>query len=287
MQNGNEVNMHKTTNADVRIINEIEKKLSISIPQLNVIRTGVIGYKLKNNRITALAINSINCQTVLEKIFTLENLELLILNDTEISSIPDSIGNLKKLSDLSLKQNVIEVVTEHLLNLPKLKYLNLSNNKLVKFRVNEGQLALIKSIELENNHLKIVEFEENSCFLLEGLFLNNNNISEININNLSNLKFFSIQYNNLTKIPDVENLTKLIGLEVDFNGITEFNNQIKSLKNLETLSISYNKIRRIDFTNGRFNKIPHFFFNGNPFDKASKKKLRQLVKVKSNSIFFV
>ena len=277
-----------TVNREISIINEIEQFLAISIPQVKTVRTGIIGYKFSNNHVTGLVLNSLNCEGILERIFALENLETLILNDTEINEIPDSIKNMKKLSELSFRQNFIQIIPKNLFELTNLRFLNLSNNRLRDFHVNEGQLPLIRIIALENNLIDCVTIEENSCLILEALYLNNNNLTKLNIENLINLRYLALQYNKLIELPDLKKLNKLISLELDFNGLTDIANIVDILTNLETFSISYNRIEKIDFTNPSYRKIPHFFFNDNPLDKTSKKQLSHFTKTKSKpkNIFF-
>lgn len=284
MSMNDENNTNKTNNDEIAILNEIEQTLSISIPQTNYIGNGKTGYKLSHNHIIGLSISSVSCQKVLEKLFTLTHLEKLVLNDTEIVSIPESISNLKNLSELSLKNNLLETVPEALLDLPHLKTLILNKNKLHTLKTKEGQLALVKTLEIENNLLKTVDFAENSAFVLEGLFLSNNEITELNISNLVNLKYMSVQYNNLTEIPRIRNLTNLNTVELDFNAIKEFNITELDINKIVNFSITYNKIPVIDFNIAK--KIDYFIYDGNPLDKKSTKQLKQIAKSKPSNFFY-
>jgi len=281
----NDENMiNGTTNNELTILNEIEKILSISIPETSYIGNGKTGYRLSHNHIIELSINSVNCQEALEKIFTLTHLEKLALNETELTFIPDSISNLINLSELSLKNNLIKSIPDALLDLPQLKTLNLNKNRINTLKTTEGQLALLKTLEIENNLLETVVFAENSAYILEGLFLSNNNITVLNISYLINLKYVSVQYNNLTEIPVITNLTKLNTIELDFNAIEEFNVIESDLNKIVNFSISYNKISTIDFTVAK--KIDYFIYDGNPLDKKSTKKLSQIAKSKPSNFFY-
>ena len=265
---------------DVTIIHEIEQQLEISIPEVMGLRNGKTGFKTFHGHIIELSIVSINTQKVLEKIFTLNYLEKLILNETEISEIPENINNLTKLNYLSLKQNSLNSLPENLLNLPSLSYLNLSNNKFQTFVTKEGHLSLLKTLEFENNSITKIIFAENSGYLLENLLLNNNKIEELNVEYLINLRYLSVQYNHLAVLPTVKNLSKLTTLELDFNQITELTIDLENVLNLVIFSISYNKIKDIDFSDIYLKNISYFLFDGNPLDKKSQKRLKNYVKAK-------
>ncbi len=270
--------------SDVKVIREIENILSISIPEVNFMRNRKNGYKLQHNHITELSIHSVNCQKILENIFSLDHLEKLILNDTELKFIPESIKNLQNLIELSLKNNSLEFIPDELLDLPNLRTLNLTKNKIQSFITKEGQLSLLKSLEIEKNVLKTVEFAENSAFILESLLLNKNNIEKLDISKLVNLKQLSAQFNHLTEIPDTTNLPKLHTMELDFNEIREFTINENNINKIINLSISYNKISTIDFAITK--KIDYFIYDGNPLDKKSIAQLKHISNSKSSNLFY-
>ena len=277
---------------DITILNEIEQLLSISLPRVSRIIVGRIGYKITHNRITQLSLYGIDSEIVLDKIFSLEKLEKLILNESNLSFLPDTIGNLKNLQVLLLKGNSLVNIPQSLLNLPNLRILDLSNNNLKTWNLREGELPLLKVLEINHNKLELVNFGENASFLLEELYVNHNNVITLNVDHLINLRNLSAQYNNLEAFPKVNNFKKLSVLELDYNHIKEFSINVDSLPNLENLSINYNKIENIDFSNKKFQKLPHFYYSGNPIDKKCMKQLQHFVKAKAkarartSSIFF-
>ena len=287
MNDSEEIRKNNTFNEDLLILHDIEKQLTVLIPEVTIIRSRKLGFKFTKNHITELSLISVNSQDVLDKIFRLRYLEKLVLVETELTYIPDSIGNLTQLSDLSLKENSLEFVPDKLLELPNLKYLNLSNNKLKSFMTIEGQLSVLRTLELENNHLIKVKFEENSGFLIENLFLSNNEITDLTIDHLVNLEFLSAQFNHLSRIPEIKELKKLNTLELDFNIITDFRIDLDKLPFLVNFSISYNKISKINFSNAKLIRIPYFFFDGNKLDKDSKRQLHQYSKTKGLKTNFI
>lgn len=275
-----------TNKKDITILKEIEQLLSITLPSLPIVIMGKIGYKITNNRITELSLQGIDSQSVIDKIFSLENLEKLILNDSKISFIPDSIKNLKNLKVLFLKGNSLEFVPQNILDLPNLRSLDFSNNKLTSLRIKEDQFTLLKVLELDNNMLEEIIFEDNSCFLLEELYVNRNKLAGLNIDHLINLKYLCAQNNHLQAFPKVNNFEQLTILELDYNNMNDFSIDVNTLPNLENLSISYNKITKINFSNKKLQKLPHFFYDGNPIDKKSIKKLHNFAKTNSSSFFY-
>lgn len=269
--NNNLINDFNTTSDsnDIKIMELIEDKLSITIPELELIQHNKLGYKLKNGFVTELSIFSIRCDKVFDIICSLSKLEKLLLNKTNITTISFSIHKLRNLIYLDLKNNSINYIPKELLQLPCLKYLDLSFNNLKTFKTFKNDLPSLEIIILDHNDLEEVNFSANSCNNLLECHLNNNKLFHVDVDNLKSLRYLALQNNKLCCLPKIGFLSNLETLEMHYNDLTEVTTDFTNLRSLGHMSLSYNKIFNIKFDTLNQKSIKYLFLNGNPLNKQS------------------
>lgn len=107
---------------------------------------------------------------------------------------------------------------------------------------NRSELKLTES-DVDNLFNELIAIKEK----VEKLYLNGVGITKIpkSINELSNLTFLSLIYNDITNIPD----------------------ELCSLNNLRELSLDNNKIRNLPECIGNMKKLTHLYLSNNPIEK--------------------
>lgn len=158
-------------------------------------------------------------------VFSMPNLQSLILTDNDLTKIPDDIGNLTKLVSLYIYFNKLSTLPAAIGKLAKLEYLYIGNNKLTTLPDAIGNLKKLESMVLDAN-------------LLTSL--------PESIGNLKKLETMALDDNRLTTLP--ESIGKLVNLEVlylDNNRLTTLPESIGDLKNLQELSLTGNPIMSI------------------------------------------
>ena len=92
------------------------------------------------------------------EIFSLSNLEYLVLTHNKFQDLPSEIGQLKNLKELTLKNNEITFLPKEIGKLESLKILNLKKNKLTTVPDELAELENLEQLWLNGN--KILEEEE-------------------------------------------------------------------------------------------------------------------------------
>ncbi|KAH9750425.1 Receptor-like protein 7 [Citrus sinensis] len=192
-----------------------------------------------------------NLANLVEK---LSNLETLDLGDASIrSTIPHNLANLSSLSFVSLRNCELEGrILSSFGNLSKLLHLDLSLNELQgELLVSIGNLHSLKELDLSTNILSSeLPTSIGNLSSLKKLDLSQNRFfGELptSIGNLGSLKVLDLSRNGLFgQLPSsLRNLTQLIVLSLSQNfyrGMIELDFLLTSLKNLEALVLSSNRL---------------------------------------------
>jgi len=113
-------------------------------------------------------------QTLLNRIHTFKNLEVLDLDMGNLKEIPPKIGQLTQLKYLKLQNQLLERIPTEISHLKKLQALYLSDNQ-IKYLPNAvGQLTQLKRLDVSKNSLVRISSSVGNLKLLEILDLNCN-----------------------------------------------------------------------------------------------------------------
>jgi len=224
------------TEVPIEIVNSNITDLSLNNNSLTTLDNLPSTLKIltcKSNYLTSLSKNllelpyivkldiSFNCLTSIKGISSLTKLETLLLQKNDLNKADFlEITCLKRIIQLDLSENKLRntVNIECLYNIPTLEYLCLNDNELKYWIIAKDMLSL-QQLHMKGNSLKdlIVNCE-----------------APIEILNLSN--------NELTSIKDIFKLKKLQELHLEYNNITEIQNEINDCSLLKVLNLSYNRI---------------------------------------------
>jgi len=147
----------------------------------------------------------------------------------------------------------------------------------------------LRMLSLRNTNLDVVSELPNS---LQSLKIANNPLLEVDLSNLSQLKFLEISSCQLPDI-DVSSLHQLISLNLNNNALTQISleglttlkaldlrrNRLSSLRinhlvNLEILNINYNQIHYIDLIG--LDNLQFFHFKGNGLEEINADRIAPL-----------
>jgi Leucine-rich repeat (LRR) protein len=158
-----------------------------------------------------------------QKVYSMENLEVMIAMEDCIRLIPGWISHLKRLA-----------------------YINLTNNSLKRFDSFASNRNLEKMI-LPGNAIREIPHEIYQLASLKVLDLNMNQIVVLSeeLFALTVLSELRLEYNQIKKIPKlVRNFKNLKILELSFNQLADIPFEISKLRNLEQLGLTGNNIKR-------------------------------------------
>ncbi|KAL9978290.1 hypothetical protein ACROYT_G015789 [Oculina patagonica] len=250
--------------------------LDISSNQIEMLPRGILANVITLQRLDA-SLNKIN-ELYNETFRNLSSLVRLNLERNRIANLPAGVfDNLKSLSYLNLLGNKIEILPPGVFrNLKTLKTLELGSNKIKELPTGVFQETnLLRHLDLGVNSIKYLEADVfQKMTLLETLNLRINEIGNIPRDSFKNLKELRQLYlmtnklvfledgllqsntklgklelseNQLTTIPAnlMGNLSSLLTLTLGDNQLKEIPQQVGSMKNLQLLDLSRNKIERI------------------------------------------
>ncbi|MFA5406431.1 MAG: leucine-rich repeat domain-containing protein [Candidatus Nanoarchaeia archaeon] len=121
------------------------------------------------------------------------------------------------------------------------------------------------------------------------LDLSVNKLSSINVDNLSNLRYLDLSYNNFTKVPKIINgFESLEQINMSFNSLNELPSWLGDLTRLESLNLSYNYLKLIpdsltNLSNLRYLNLWANYLSKLPSDIGCLNKL-EVLDLKSNKI---
>lgn len=206
------------------------KRLDLSSNQLNILPSGIENLTnleyldLKQNQLPDFPVSLTKCKSlrylnlngnnlisIPESVGDLTALEELRLDnnffnrfDKKIKLIPESIGKLTKLKVLTLRDNVIEHLPSSIGGLINLELLDLRDNLLSELPESICALGKLTYLDLKTNELTSLPrcFEKMKTLTDLNLSMNPSLKSDYYltaVQQLSNLKYLDVSYNNLTK----------------------------------------------------------------------------------------
>lgn len=261
------------------------KTLIISDNHLKVIEDGAF-QALKNLKVLNLANNRL--QNITSGTFRgLDNLEELYLQGNSFTTIDwKAFGQLKNLKILDLGNNQLVKVEFH--GLESLEKLLINNNSIESMKdVVLRDLSNLKVLSVDRNLIARISEDDlhslGECRRLISLSMVFNQLKAVDTRALEpihNLQTLSLQNNHLSslsndidsgKVSFLRPLGKLKQLYLGFNDLTEvMENDLSSLRSLETLELDNNQIEKID--KEAFSGLPlsHLYLANNHLSYLSK-----------------
>lgn len=134
-----------------------------------------------------------------EGLFSLPQLEVLIIRDMGIQSIPEDISKMNNLKILDLAGNRLTSIDNSILKLYRLSALNLSFNLIVTLPPNIERLKSLRLLSLKGNKIMALPEKWSRMQYLRTLDLSMNEIDSIPdaLQTLNSLEELNLAYNNL------------------------------------------------------------------------------------------
>lgn len=194
-----------------------------------------------------LNLQSCDLQEFPSFIFSLKNLNSLLLDYNKICEIPDDIANVKRLKLFSISDNKIKEISISLSYLYNLEFLDLSNNSIshINFLKNKRIFPSLKKLNLSLNRLTEFSSELVGLKNLKELDLSNNSITIIPPLSKS-LRYLNLSSNSIKFLPrSISKLSYLEILVLSENKIKDLNESLENLHSLRELYIDGNDIESI------------------------------------------
>ena len=193
-----------------------------------------------------------NFTAIPNQVYSISNLEILLIGHNPIDSLTTEVYKLNKLKDLYLNTTNIKTINIDLSKLDSLNHLDLSENELDKLPDQVKNIPNLKWLSLENNKFTNLSFIDSRLSNIETLYIQSNKITIISsgTDHLRNLKELLIFDNNIDSIPDqIAYLTKLEKLEIWDNPIRYISPKIKLLTSLREMRIDDDNLTNTDKDN--------------------------------------
>ncbi|MBO4712224.1 leucine-rich repeat domain-containing protein [bacterium] len=174
----------------------------------------------------------------------LTSLETLEIEETKLKDV-SPIEQLINLKSLELSYNQIEFLPKNLGNLQKLEWLVFSGNKVENIKPLK-LLINLKELFFYDNYVEDISPLKDLANLIR-LGCDGNNIKDISaVTNLVNLTYLSLNQNQIKAIPkEFANLKKLQTCELDYNNISKLPD-LEGLDSLVTMRLSSNDLNDAD-----------------------------------------
>jgi Leucine-rich repeat (LRR) protein len=196
-------------------------------------------------KFTAVSLSHKKLDSLPTRIFTNQDIQVLILNDNNLFDFSGLIGNLKKLTTLNLYKNNLQGLPNEIEELKELKELNLGRNKLMELPKGIRKLENLEKLNLEFNYLDSFPKE---------------------IANLKKLTELNLSSNNLTKLPrEIEELGYLKSLDISYNDLNILPSEIVKLKYLTELNLARVRLDSLPDYIGLLTNLKTLYLYGNYF----------------------
>lgn len=207
-----------------------------------------------SNSIVKLSL-SLNCiESIDSSSIYFSQLTYLDLSKNQIKELPNNLSkSFPALQDLNLSDNFITEIPEDQSDdsvFPTtLKVLNLSNNLITKLPSSVTNLPNLANLNIDNNQIETIPELNKS---LKKFIATNNKINKVIEQEISSLKEFALNNNELDSFPTELKIPKMNSILINHNNFREINfTNILSSK-ITTIDISFNQIESIPkeiFTN--------------------------------------
>lgn len=189
----------------------------------------------------------------------------LSYNEIEIIEA-DLFQHNKFLKVINFENNHIMLIEANTFsNLSQLKILNLSSNRMKEFDLTK---IMANKIYLNHNDLRRLQLPAKEVILVSAT---NNNIKEVVCQNTTMLSYLYLESNNLTKLGCIDQIEKLVELDVSFNKIESLSEDIfHKLRSLQRLDLDYNNIREANLRIlSDTNNLTHLDISYNKLEKIN------------------
>jgi len=206
----------------------------------------------------------------------LEALKYLALSDHNIHFFLKKVSFLKNLKILEINAPVENL--DFLDFLPKLRILKLANTKIKNIENKFSQLSKLIVLELSESQepLDLSDELSNISNLLICQLTNYNEefpILHSFPSNLAKAIYLSFPCQKIQVIPNLNQLSQLVHLNLYSNQIKKIPSSIGELKNLRSLSFAYNKINAFPNEVFLLSNLEELHFSGNPYEESPNVKM--------------
>jgi len=251
-------------------------------------KLGLVGCQLKTlpssigdlTELVYLHLEKNDLDALPESLGNLHKLKRLTLSENKLKKVPDSIGELDQLEWLLLGDNQLSSLPESIGKLSNLQVLLVSLNQLEALPESIGELGNLEQFSCVGNRLKTLPEAFGSLHSLRKLKLSDNlTLSDLPASMEQLIKLESIQMGNcaFTQFPiAICQLPQLKVLFANKNQIGTLPNEIKGLKNLETMNLSGNPLEK-DLNEGIYElkKLKTLMLAGNGFTNEEVAVIRE------------
>ncbi|WP_299678832.1 leucine-rich repeat domain-containing protein [uncultured Tenacibaculum sp.] len=186
--------------------------------------------ELQEINLSSTAAGRSNLTEIKPEIGELKKLERLDLSAQGLTILPDEIGDLSSLLRLNLNSNSLITLPSGIGNLASLEELYINNQietssnerSFTSLPSNLGNISTLKRLELRTNKLTSIPTSIGNLSNLEFLILEDNLLTELPtiINSLANLKELIAGMNRISGDINLNNLTVLNNLKLEYNNIS-------------------------------------------------------------------
>ncbi len=178
----------------------------------------------------------------------LNNATYLNLSELGLTEIPSSIFTLEQLEHLVIDNNDIQILPPHIERLQSLRVLSINNNKLKRITISSFKMLSLRELYLNGNKIEISDADIFYLYSLEVLTLANNGISNISnlTGRLKNIISLDISANRISRLPEsIGDLTKLEKIYLSDNRFDTLPESFGNLSNICALDLSGNNINNL------------------------------------------
>ncbi len=243
-----------------KIVDEVLKNPNIT--SLKISRAYDVVFDFTNAKhLTHLDLNNNGLTKIPKSIYTLTNLQSLVLSDNKIDKVDPEIANLKQLKVFSIYQNWLSSLPDELLQCKLLDYLYLDYNRsLASLPADIGELKNLKDLTASHCNLTEIPKSLEQCTDLRMLVLHHNKLTKIDLDFskfplLVNIK---LNDNKLTSVPtSLFELPLVDEMELSNNQLTSVPDSISKMVNLTTFRANNNQLKYLPEDIGNLPLLEH------------------------------
>ncbi len=202
------------------------------------------GITIENSRVTRIDLQKNNLSGFLPaELGKLTALSYLNIRWNNIFLIPPQIRNCVSLDYISIGNNPIHEIPAELFNLPVLRTLGLAEMPVSVLPKEIGNLTSLSRFALYRTDISVIPEELFNCTNMDTLQIPMSNISHISskIDNLKKITFLDLSYNQLSDLPNMEELTELKEVYLSGNQLT--------FSDLQNCRIDFTAISKVNLEN--------------------------------------